>query len=211
MDCMENYIPIFPLKLVAFPGEEINLHIFEPRYRQLIADIVDHNTTFGIAVYLDKLMPFGTEVELKEVSKVYEDGRMDIKTIGKKLFEIITLENPMPLKLYAGGNVVFYENDPRISQNLYSEYLFYLKELFRLMNFEIDLIPLQVNSFTYAHKIGLKIEEEYDLLLMEKEEERVKYLIKHLLKVIPILRDVEAAKKKIQMNGHFKNLDPLDF
>ncbi len=37
------------------------------------------------------------------------------------------------------------------------------------------------------------------------------HMINHLLKVIPILRDVEAAKKKIQMNGHFKNLDPLDF
>lgn len=208
---METYIPIFPLKLVAFPGEEINLHIFEPRYKQLITDIVEKKTSFGIAVYLDKLMPIGTEVELKEVSKVYEDGRVDIKTVGKKVFEIITLENPMPQKLYAGGRVMFYENDQNISQNIYSEYLFYLKELFRLMNYDIDLIPLQVNSFTYAHKIGLKLEEEYELLLMDKEEERVKYLIKHLLKVIPILRDIEAAKNKIKMNGHFKNFDPLEF
>ncbi len=211
MRYMETYIPIFPLKLVAFPGEEINLHIFEPRYKQLITDIVEKKTSFGIAVYLDKLMPIGTEVELKEVSKVYEDGRVDIKTVGKKVFEIITLENPMPQKLYAGGRVMFYENDQNIFQNIYSEYLFYLKELFRLMNYDIDLIPLQVNSFTYAHKIGLKLEEEYELLLMDKEEERVKYLIKHLLKVIPILRDIEAAKNKIKMNGHFKNFDPLEF
>jgi Lon protease-like protein len=211
MNNMENYIPIFPLKLVAFPGEEINLHIFEPRYKQLISDIVETKSTFGIAVYLDKLMPFGTEVELKEVSKVYEDGRMDIKTIGKKVFEIMTLDNPMPQKLYAGGQVMFLEDDPKIPENLYAEFLFYLKELFRLMNYAVDLIPLQVNSFTYAHKIGLKLEEEYDLLKMEKEAERVKYLIRHLLKVIPVLRDIDAAKKKIQMNGHFKNLDPLDF
>ena len=211
MNRMEYYIPLFPLKLVAFPGEEINLHIFEPRYKQLITDIVQQRGTFGLAVYLDKLMPFGTEVELKEVSKVYEDGRMDIKTIGKKVFEIMTLDNPMPQKLYAGGQVIFYENDPKIPENLYSEFLFYLKELFRLMNYTVDLIPLQVNSFTYAHKIGLKLEEEYDLLQIDKEAERVKFLIRHLLKVIPILRDVEAAKVKIQMNGHFKSLDPLDF
>lgn len=207
---METYMPIFPLKLVAFPGEEINLHIFEPRYKQLISDILD-NTTFGIAVYLDKLMPFGTEVELKEVSKVYQDGRMDIKTIGKKVFEIKNLDNPMPSKLYAGGKVLFSADDSTIPQNLYSKFLFYLKELFHLMNFDINLIPLQVNSFTYAHKIGLKLEEEYYLLTMDKEEERVKYLIKHLLKIIPVLQDVEAAKEKILMNGHFKNLDPLDF
>jgi uncharacterized protein len=208
---METYIPIFPLKLVAFPGEEVNLHIFEPRYKQLITDIVENKTTFGIAVYLDKLMPFGTEVELKEVSKIYEDGRLDIKTVGKNIFEIITLENPMSQKLYAGGQVIFYENDQNISQNIYLEYLFYLKELFRLMNHDIDFFPLQVNSFTYAHKIGLKLEEEYELLLMDKEEERVKYLIKHLLRVIPILRDIESAKNKIKMNGHFKNFDPLEF
>lgn len=211
MEHMDNYLPIFPLKLVAFPGEELNLHIFEPRYKQLISDILENKTTFGIAVYLDKLMPFGTEVELKEVSKVYEDGRMDIKTIGVKVFEIITLDNPMTQKLYAGGKVIFIENDKRLPSNLHTEYLFYLKELFRLMNYDVDYIPLQINSFTYAHKIGLNLEEEYDLLSIEKEEERVKYLIKHLLKVIPILREVEAAKKKIQMNGHFKNLDPLDF
>lgn len=211
MNLMEDYIPIFPLKLVAFPGEEINLHIFEPRYRQLITDIVQSKGTFGIAVYLDRLMSFGTEVELKEVSKVYEDGRMDIKTIGRKVFEIMTLDNPMPQKLYAGGQVMFCEDNPKVPENLYSEFLFYLRELFRLMDYAVELIPLQVNSFTYAHKIGLKIEEEYELLQMDKEVERVKYLIRHLLKVIPILRDMEAAKIKIKMNGHFKNLDPLGF
>lgn len=71
---MGQKLPLFPLKLVAFPGEQLNLHIFEPRYKQLIKDIETSKGTFGIAVYLDKLMPFGTEVELEEVSKVYDDG-----------------------------------------------------------------------------------------------------------------------------------------
>jgi len=208
---MDHQIPLFPLKLVAFPGEQLNLHIFEPRYKQLIGDILSTKGTFGIAVYLDALMPFGSEVELEEVSKVYEDGRMDIKTRGKRTFEILSFENPMKDKLYAGGNVVFYDNDPRAGENQYAEFIFYLKELFRLMEYQAELIPLQLNSFTYAHKLGLKLSEEYELLLMSKESERIKFLTNHMMKVIPIMRDIEIAKKKIRMNGHFKNLEPLDF
>jgi Lon protease-like protein len=208
---MEYHLPLFPLKLVAFPGEQLNLHIFEPRYKQLIKDIEANKSTFGIAVYLDNLMPFGTEVELEEVSKVYDDGRMDIKTRGKRVFEMVSFENPMAEKLYAGGNVVFYENDPRVGENQYSEFMFYLKELFRLMEYQIEIVPLRFNSFTFAHKLGLSLPEEYELLVMTKESDRIKFLVKHMMKVIPIMKDIEMAKKKIQMNGHFKNLEPLDF
>jgi uncharacterized protein len=208
---MDQILPLFPLKLVAFPGEQLNLHIFEPRYKQLIKDIETTKGTFGIAVYLDKLMSFGTEVELEEVSKVYEDGRMDIKTKGKRVFEILSFENPMIDKLYAGGKVIFYENDPRVGENQYSEFIFYLKELFRLMEFQTEIVPLHLNSFSFAHKLGLSLPEEYELLLMTNESERIKFLVRHMMKIIPILRDIEIAKKKIQMNGHFKNLEPLDF
>lgn len=208
---MDHQIPLFPLKLVAFPGEQLNLHIFEPRYKQLIGDILSTKGTFGIAVYLDKLMPFGTEVALEEVSKVYEDGRMDIKTRGKRTFEILSFENPMKDKLYAGGNVVFFDNDPRVGENQYAEFIFYLKELFRLMEYQTEIVPLRLNSFTYVHKLGLKLAEEYELLLMTKESDRIRFLTTHMMKVIPIMRDIEVAKKKIQMNGHFKNLEPLDF
>jgi uncharacterized protein len=208
---MTDYIPLFPLKLVVFPGEYLNLHIFEPRYRQLINDVKDNQKVFGIGVFIDKLMAFGSEVELIEIAKVYDDGRMDIKTQGKRVFEILSFDNPMDKKLYAGGNVLFYDNDPRVSEAQFKEFTFYLKELFRLMNHNVKLNQMVFNSFTYAHKIGLKIEEEYDLLLMEKESDRISYLIKHLMKIIPVMREIELAKKRIQMNGHFKNLDPLNF
>jgi uncharacterized protein len=208
---MTDYIPLFPLKLVVFPGEYLNLHIFEPRYRQLINDVKDNQKVFGIGVFIDKLMAFGSEVELIEIAKVYDDGRMDIKTQGKRVFEILSFDNPMDKKLYAGGNVLFYDNDPRVSEAQFKEFTFYLKELFRLMNHNVKLNQMVFNSFTYAHKIGLKIEEEYDLLLMEKESDRISYLIKHLMKIIPVMREIELAKNRIQMNGHFKNLDPLNF
>ncbi|WP_332914209.1 hypothetical protein [Algoriphagus boritolerans] len=63
------YIPFFPLKLVAFPGEELNLHVFEPRYKELLEDVENHGTTFGICVFTDKLSGYGTEVALERIKK----------------------------------------------------------------------------------------------------------------------------------------------
>ena len=208
---MTDYISLFPLKLVPFPGEDLNLHIFEPRYKQLIADCIAGMATFGVAVYLDELTQYGTEVELIEVFKTYEDGKLDIRTKAVRPFEILSFDNPMSGKLYAGGQVRFLENDPKVNEAVYSEFMFYLKEMMRLLNYEVDLSSFTVSSFTFAHVLGLKIEEEFEFLLITKEEERQIYLINHFKKMIPIMKDVEHAKEKIKMNGHFKNLDPLNF
>ena len=80
---MTNFIPIFPLGIVVYPGEHLNLHIFEPRYRQLIKDSFESKKPFGIpAVIENKMQEYGSMVEIIELSKVYENGEMDIKTKG---------------------------------------------------------------------------------------------------------------------------------
>lgn len=208
---MNEYKSLFPLKLVPFPGEDLNLHIFEPRYKQLITDCITNKASFGIVVYLDQITPYGTEVELTEVFKTYEDGKLDIRTKAIRPFEIISFHNPMEGKLYPGGEVSFLENDPIVNEGLYSEFLFYLKEMMRLLNYDVDFSEYTISSFTFAHVLGLKIEQEFELLIMTKESDRQEYLIDHFKKMIPIMKDVEHAKEKIKMNGHFKNLDPLNF
>lgn len=204
-------IPIFPLKLVAFPGEQLNLHIFEPRYKQLIADVSNEKGKFGVSVYLDKLMPYGSEVIVEEVSKVYEDGRMDIKTKVIRVYELLKFENPFEDKLYAAGEIISFENDLIVPIDLQDEFLFHIKEFFRLIGEPQSIVPMLVNSFTLAHKIGLTIEQEYELLVLRTESSRIHFLIDHFAKVIPILREVDRAKTKIKMNGHFKTLDTLNF
>jgi hypothetical protein len=67
------------------------------------------------------------------------------------------------------------------------------------------------NSFTLAHKIGLSFEQEYQLLRMPKEMERLSFINTHLMTTISVLTEVERTKKTIELNGHFKNFDPLDF
>lgn len=205
------YLPFFPLKLVAFPGEELNLHIFEPRYRELIADIEQNGKSFGVCVYLNSLSGFGTEVILEKINKRYEDGRLDIQTRGLRPFKMLSFDNPVKDKLYAGGTIAYLKDDPKIPEFLHHEFVFYLKEMLHLLNYPGDFDPKTVNSYTFAHKLGLKLEEELEMLQMESESERTEFLIRHFKRMIPVIKAIELAKEKIKLNGHFKHLDPLNF
>lgn len=205
------YLPFFPLKLVAFPGEELNLHIFEPRYRELIADVEQSGVGFGICAYLNKLTGFGTEVKLEKVIKRYDDGRLDIQTRGIRAFKILSFDNPMPGKLYAGGSVEFLQDNPTVTTVQRYEFNFYLKEMLFLLHFDAEYNPETVNSYTFTHKLGLKLEEELELLQMESEGERIDFLISHFKRMIPVMKAIDQAKEKIKQNGHFKHLDPLNF
>jgi uncharacterized protein len=99
---MTNFIPIFPLNLVVYPGEDLNLHIFEPRYKQLISECVEQKKHFGIpSVVKDKMAELGTVMEVREVVKVHENGEMDIKTKGLNVFRVLEAITSVPDKLYS--------------------------------------------------------------------------------------------------------------
>ena len=103
---MTNFFPIFPLNIVVYPGENLNLHIFEPRYKQLISECQAAKKPFGIPTVIDnKVQEFGSMVEITEVSKIYESGEMDIKTKGIKVFRILEMIEEIPDKLYGGAIV----------------------------------------------------------------------------------------------------------
>lgn len=209
---MEKYIPLFPLNLVAYPGEELNLHIFEPRYRQLINECFDEDLTFGIPAFInEKLAGYGTEMQLVAIHKRYDDGRLDIKSVGQTVFKLNTFDNPALGKPYAGGQVELLAAG-QTSGPYSSELASQLTRLYTLLQLEVDFAPTEPNlSYRVAHKVGLVIEQEYELLLLEDEADRQQFLIRHLDSVLPVVSEMERTKQRIQMNGHFKNLDPLTF
>ena len=103
---MTNFIPIFPLGIVVYPGEELNLHIFEPRYKQLITECYSENKLFGIPSVIDnRMQDYGTLMRIKEISKLHENGEMDIKTEGDQVFRILEVIKEIPGKLYSGAIV----------------------------------------------------------------------------------------------------------
>ncbi len=209
---MENYLPLFPLNLVAFPGEELNLHIFEDRYKQLINECLTLKTPFGIPSYVQNKIEYGTEVSIKKLVKEYEDGRMDITTLATRVFKVDTFHNQVEGKLYAGGKVFFLKNLYDDDYSTRFEMITLIKELYETINIVKTVeVAEDITTFDIGHKIGLSLEDEYQLIQIEKESERQAFVIKHLKKTIPVLKEVERTKEIIRMNGHFKRFDPLDF
>jgi hypothetical protein len=209
---MEEKIPLFPLKMVPFPGEEINLHIFEPRYKDLINDILNQEKRFGIPPYVNKQIDFGTLMEIVKIVNVYEDARMDIITRGIKVFKILDYKNPSSGKKYAEGFVEYLGNDATEDPLMKSIFIEKIEEFFTLIN-ELGKVHIreEVQSFDIIHKLGLTLEMEYEILKMEREVERQEYIIDYLDQTIPVLQRVEKAKEIIRMNGHFKYFDAINF
>lgn len=205
-------LPLFPLQSIFFPGETVPLHIFEERYKQLILDCRDEAITFGIPVYIDNNMQFGVEVQLVEVVTTYDNTEMDVVCVARQVFKLQSFESKLEDKLYAGGVVELleydYEADEVFKLTVYQK----IKELYKLMEVPFsNTSPETFNSFTLAHKMGLSFEQEYELLQIPKEMNRLSFIDNHLTNAIAVLGQVERTRETIQLNGHFKNFDPLDF
>lgn len=206
---MTNFIPIFPLALVVFPGEDLNLHIFEPKYKQLVNECYQSKKPFGIPVVIDnKLSELGGLVEITEISETYDNGEMDIKTKGLGIVRILELIKDVPEKLYSGAIVNYLENAERGQRKIMDSVVIAIKELHRLLKVTKPFPKNEENLWSYdvAHHAGLTLEGEYELLSITNELQRQEYLKRHLQKVLPVVAEMESLKEKIKMNGHFKNL-----
>lgn len=211
---MTNFIPIFPLSVVVYPGEALNLHIFEPRYKQLIQECHADKKAFGIpAVIQDRLQDYGTLVSITELTTVHENGEMDIKTEGRQVFRILEVIKEIPDKLYSGAIVNYPANIERGSADLMHRVLNSIRELHRLLNVNKDFKKEddELKAYDVAHHIGLSLQEEYELLNLLNESQRQEYVRRHLTKVLPLVAQLEGLKEKIKLNGHFKNLSGFTF
>jgi len=206
---MTNFIPIFPLSIVVYPGEELNLHIFEPRYKQLISECLASKKPFGIpSVINNNVKELGTLMEITELSKTYDTGEMDIKTRGQKIFRILEVIKEVPDKLYSGAIVNYPGNIEFGKRLLMQKVIKGIRELHKLLNVtkEFGKPEDELWSYDVAHQAGLSLEEEYEFLGLMNELQRQEYLKRHLSKVLPVVAEMETLKEKVKLNGHFKNL-----
>ena len=211
---MINFVPIFPLSIVVYPGEDLNLHIFEPRYKQLITECWAEAKLFGIPAVIDnKVQDFGTLVRITEISAVHENGEMDIKTKGEQVFKMLEIIKEIPDKLYCGAIVNYPDNKEQGDIDLMRRVMKGIRELHKLLNVSKDFKKPDEELKTYevAHHVGLTLQEEYELLGLLDELQRQEYLKRHLTKVLPLVAEMEGLKEKIKQNGHFKNLSGFQF
>ncbi len=199
----------FPLKLVVFPEEIINLHIFEPRYRELIKDCKEQNIPFGIpTISKQETLSWGTKVELIEISNSYSDGKLDIKCKGLEPYTIVEYYSPLDKKMYDGAEVTIQPFDSNFDLMLNKKIIDLINELYHFMNISKN-INEDVTTFDpllVAHKIGLTLSQEINLLRLPQASDRQDFILTHLEELLPSVKKMELLRKKIQMNGHFKNI-----
>src|SRR5579871_941288 len=199
---MTNFIPVFPLGIVVYPGESLNLHIFEPPYKQLVNECHAEGKPFGIPTVIDnKLNEMGTLVRITEMVNVYDNGEMDIKTQGLRVFRVLEMIKSVPDKLYSGAIVNYPDNlegpgKPELMEKVVNA----LRELHRLLNItkEFHRPDAELVSYDVAHHAGMSLEEEYELLGLLREEQRQEYLKRHLAKVMPVIASMENLKEKVK-------------
>jgi Lon protease-like protein len=209
---MQERLPLFPLNNVVYPGEPLNLHIFEPRYIELINDVLASDGIFGMPVFMGVKLDYGTTLMITNVEKIYGDGRMDIKTVGMKVFRVKKLENPAEGKLYSAGDIEYVDDVENGTYENVAALKRYIKDVLVRLDLKKDVqIRSEVKSFNVAHLAGLSQAKKYELLTIDNEKDRQEYLIHHFEKLLPILEGLHETKARVMMNGHFKNFDPLNF
>lgn len=207
MSPIEVYLPVFPLGIVVFPGEKVNLHIFEPRYKQLLKECLEEKKPFGICTYLNgTVMDFGTIVEISRINQPLPNGNIDIQITGISRFEIKNYYSNAEGKLYPAADIVTFENEV----DNYEEHSDILedkiKELLRLnyLYFEIPKKFGYISSFDISHIIGLSLTDKYDLIKEKSEARRKLLIIKKLDHILETLRNIEASKERLRYNGTYK-------
>jgi Lon protease-like protein len=197
-------IPLFPLELVLFPEAPLPLHIFEPRYREMIADCRATNTLFGVvrASQRDGLAVIGCTAQIVRVLHSYADGRSDILTQGMDRFEINQIDDSRSF-LQAEVTVLPDMGEPSIRA---------AREECVAMHFKIlSLLGIAENSLhlsldaPVAYLLAAAVPGDLDfqqaLLAMRSDRARTETLLAYYRELLPKLRSNKHAARQASTNG----------
>ncbi len=211
---MTNFLPIFPLNIVTYPTETVSLHIFEPRYKQLVHDCFTKQIPFGMPIIINGvLQKKSTVLQITSIVKEYPTGEMDIRALGLHTCLLLEVLAEVPNKLYSGAIVT---HDPAPSFPSIHTQPSMIEKLFKLHQLlEVDKKYKKPNdaltSFDIAHHVGLNSLQEYELLNLPSEKQRQQYLLLHLEQIVLTVEQKQKTKERILLNGHFRNIQPEDF
>lgn len=211
---MQKFLPIFPLNMVAYPGEQLNLHIFEPRYKQLINECFAENKSFGLPVVDDNtILDYGTEMQILNIQKRYPGGEMDIQVRGLHVFRVLEVVREVPDKLFSGAIVSVLPNIEDKHSRLQHELEMLTEELFTLLDIRSNMEKpdFAFTSFRLAHYIGFTLKEEVELLRHMRETERQKLIVEHIKRILPAVRQVAEIRDRSKWNGQYRMVNPPDF
>lgn len=203
-------LPLFPLGLVLYPDEQLPLHIFEERYKDLTHYCLDHDVAFGIVLADDgRIADVGTTARIDRVVTEYPDGRMDIVVTGEERFRVLEVHDR---KSYYTADVDVLEEKPGdpdldLKERVITQHMKLLELAGRTVRPDLydDVEHL---SFVLAQNAGLDPSQKQRVLQFDSETERIRYLIDHFESLIPRVEQTEDLRRRIRSNGHFKDFPP---
>lgn len=208
-----DVLGLFPLELVLFPGAYVPLHIFEPRYRQLIRECIEQRRPFGINLYdKDNLQRVGCTAEVQGIVRQYEDGRFDIVVQGGRRYILQSLDQRA--KPYLLATVEYYDDYPgetldlelyRTCAELFNEFVKRVYSKPEVLTLPVDRIPVfegSMPSFFMAQKSGLRLLQKQVLLAFRRENDRLDLIRQHLAELLPRLDQAEEIERISRTDGY---------
>ncbi len=187
-------LPLFPLPLVLFPRTILPLHIFEPRYKQMIRDCVKNNWEFGVLLAKkDSHEMTGCSAAVSEVLRSYRDGRMDILVEGRRRFEVSGLDRE---RLYLRGQAEFFEdsgNEPadeamrRQAVELFNRLIEVIRRNDPSVQEEPPSLGEKELSFQMMSRVPAEPAWKQELLELRSERERVVRVVLYLQQMVDYL------------------------
>ena len=201
---MSILLALFPLDVVLLPGVPLPLHIFEPRYKEMISECLAQEKPFGVVrVKEEGVAEIGCTAEIITVTKKYPDGRMDIVTEGRERFEVMHMDQE---RSFLRAEVLYLRDEASVATSAEIEQALKLHaEIMGLAGAapekaaEIDRSRL---SFHLVGSLPLDLDFKQTLLGMKSESERVQAIISYFETILPGLRRAMQARKRAGGNGH---------
>ena len=195
-------LPLFPLDMVLFPGAPLPLHIFEPRYKEMIAECLEQKRPFGmVRVKESAIASVGCSATIVNVLKRYEDGRLDIAAEGVQRFEIESLNQE---RSFLQGEVAYFEDEPsQVASGPRKTLIELHEQLFSTLgqNAEVETDAPSL-SFHLASQLPVDLDFKQALLEMKSEAERIETLTEYYRATIPRVEKTLLARERAGRNGH---------
>ena len=198
-------LPLFPLQVVLFPAAQFPLHIFEPRYREMVGKAIAQKSEFGV-IFAEEttVSSVGCTALVEEVTKRYEDGRFDIMTRGRQRFRALELDQE---KDYLRARIDFFQDETAETapRSVVEEARHLAYEVAQTINAtmpeDLDVDEPQA-SFVLASALPLELKFKQQLLEQRSEPQRIRTLVDHLGKVLERARTTQRMQSLARTNGH---------
>jgi Lon protease-like protein len=190
-----SLLPIFPLELVLFPGVPLPLHIFEPRYKEMIGECLELKKPFGVVrASSEGVADIGCTAEILEVTKKYDDGRMDILTRGVDRFEVLEVNED---RSFLQAEITLIQDEPgRPAQQMVERAVRLHAEIAKLAGTEVSGPEEGASnlSFLLAGSLPLDLDFKQKLLVTFSEAKRLEAVVGYLQSILPGLRRAANAR-----------------